>query len=171
MVISLGVCDREVVRDASTSAVLARQRSSSVMQAAGRLPLPTRGPPDPPSISGRPENRSVVRSRRLRCAAQSGGRPQSWPEDAPRQIDVRQTRSYNEAEDRLEWADTEPPEEDETGSLANLVPGGRVSDRSAPGGAFREEQERKLQAPLQIQIDLELVRLEHVYYCIILPGA
>lgn len=69
---------------------------------------------------------------------------------------MKQLQAYSEDEDRV-FSMSEPMQ-DEEGSMANLVPGGRASERSRKGGARRAELEREKSKPLKIQIDLELVR-------------
>ena len=50
------------------------------------------------------------------------------------------------------------PVQDEEGSMANLVPGGRASERSRKGGAQQAALERERNTPLKINLDLQLVR-------------
>ena len=48
--------------------------------------------------------------------------------------------------------------EDEDGSIATLVPGGLISQRSRRGGAVAAEARRERSKPLKINNDLKLVR-------------
>jgi hypothetical protein len=69
---------------------------------------------------------------------------------------VQQVRTYDENEGKV-YSKPRPPE-DEEGSIANLVPGGRVSQRSSRGGAAVAEARRERNKPLKINADLRLVR-------------
>lgn len=69
---------------------------------------------------------------------------------------IEQTRTYNEAEGKL-YSKSSPPEDDE-GSIALLVPGGRVSDRPSQAGGAAAAARREQSKPLKIDTDLRLVR-------------
>ena len=66
-------------------------------------------------------------------------------------------RAYDENADRVSSVWSARPE-DEEGSIANLVPGGRVSERPQQGGAAVLARERSQIKPLKVQTDMDLVR-------------
>jgi hypothetical protein len=68
---------------------------------------------------------------------------------------VRELKTYVESEDSLVSSEREVI--DETGSLAQAVPGGPVSERPDQRGARAAERLRQLAKPLKINIDLRLV--------------
>jgi hypothetical protein len=85
------------------------------------------------------------------CQARSDGR-----QGDQRTRNVRELKTYVESEDSLVSVEQEVV--DETGSLAQLVPGGLVSERPNQRGAQAAERLRQLSKPLRINIDLSLVR-------------
>ena len=70
---------------------------------------------------------------------------------------VQQVRTYDEAQGRV-YSTQREPVEDEDGSIAALVPGGLISQRSRKGGAAAAEARRERSKPLKINTDLKLVR-------------
>lgn len=68
---------------------------------------------------------------------------------------VEQTRTYNESDGKI-YSRSVPPEDDE-GSIALLVPGGRVSDRPSQAGGAAAAARREQSKPLKINTDLRLV--------------
>lgn len=73
------------------------------------------------------------------------------------EVRVRQLKAYDESQDRL--LSGAEPATDEEGSIANLVPGGRVSDRPSQAGAQEAERLRESNRPLKINLDMQLVCL------------
>eukprot|EP00892_Ulva_mutabilis_P003111 jgi/Ulvmu1/12800/UM097_0029.1 len=69
---------------------------------------------------------------------------------------VEETRTYDESEGKL-YGKAAPPEDDE-GSIALLVPGGRVSDRPSQAGGAAAAARRERNRPLKINTDLRLYR-------------
>lgn len=69
---------------------------------------------------------------------------------------MEQTRTYNEVEGKVYGKFVAA--EDEEGSIALLVPGGRVSDRPSQAGGAAAAARREQKKPLKISTDLKLVR-------------
>lgn len=69
---------------------------------------------------------------------------------------VEQTRTYDESQGKV-YSKSVPTEDDE-GSIALLVPGGRVADRPSQRGGAAEAARREQNKPLKINTDLQLVR-------------
>lgn len=73
---------------------------------------------------------------------------------------VEQTRTYDESKGKV-YSQFVSAEDDE-GSIALLVPGGRVSDRPSQAGGAAAAARLEQNKPLKINTDLQLVRFRFV---------
>ena len=121
------------------------------------LCVPTRGPSEAPSSSGRLGGSKPPRC--IRCSARVDYSLRAKRKDI--EVIVEDVLTYDENENKLYSArrpSRDASDNQDNESLAALIPGGRVSERPNQTGAQSVVSKIQASRPLKISMDLQMVR-------------